>query len=75
MNRIKLGIEVMFFIEIGMLLVVLPWTPLWEHNAYLDHHLTMRAFMDLGFVRGALTGLGFVNIWIGIWDAVQYRED
>jgi hypothetical protein len=74
LQRLKLGVEVIFFIELGMLLVVLPWTPLWSENSLLVMHPPWRALVDHGFVRGALTGLGLVNIWIGVWDAVHYRE-
>jgi hypothetical protein len=30
--------------------------------------------MALGFVRGAISGLGLVNIWMGIAEAIRYRE-
>jgi len=28
-----------------------------------------------GFARGVSTGLGVLNVWIGFWEAIQYRED
>jgi hypothetical protein len=74
LQRLKLGVEVIFFIELGMLLVVLPWTPLWSENSLLVMHPPLRALVTHGFVKGALTGLGLANIWIGVWDAVHYRE-
>jgi hypothetical protein len=72
--RVKLAVEVIFFIELGMLLVVLPWTGLWSDNTLLSMHLSARALLSHGFVRGAVTGLGLINIWIGVWDAVHYSE-
>jgi hypothetical protein len=75
LQRLKLAVEVIFFVELGMLLVVLPWTPLWSDNSLLVSHLSARAFLTHGFVRGALTGLGLINVWIGVWDAVHYREE
>jgi len=27
-----------------------------------------------GFARGVSTGLGALNVWIGFWEAIQYRE-
>lgn len=74
-DRILLVLEVIFLIELGMLLVVVPWTPLWLHNNLLAGHMTARAFMSNGFVRGAISGLGLINIWIAIWDAVHYEEN
>jgi len=26
-------------------------------------------------VRGLSTGLGALNVWIGFWEAIQYREE
>ncbi|MBI2682862.1 MAG: hypothetical protein HYX26_06545 [Acidobacteriales bacterium] len=74
LERMKLAVRVMFFIELGMLLVLLPWTPLWTNNSLLSTHLSLREWLNLGFVRGAMSGLGLVNIWFGIYEAVHYRE-
>ena len=70
-----LVVQVMFLIELGMVLTVSPWTTVWHQNSLLAAHPAMRAFIEQGFVRGAVTGLGLINIWMGIWEAVQYRED
>lgn len=75
LQRIKIVIEVVFFIELGMLLVVLPWTPLWSNNSLFTTLPGLRTFLGNGFVRGLVTGLGFINLWIGISDAVNYREN
>ena len=63
-----------FFIELGMILLVIPWTPVWTQNSLLIGYPTLKMISDHGFLRGAVSGLGLINIWIGISDAVQYRE-
>jgi hypothetical protein len=73
-QRLKLGIDVVFFIELGMILVVLPWTNLWTNNSLVSNLPAVKMFTDHGFVRGVVTGFGLLNIWIGIADAVQYKE-
>lgn len=73
-QRLKLGIDVVFFIELGMILVVLPWTTIWTQNSLLTGYPTLKMIADHGFLRGAVSGLGLLNIWIGISDAVHYRE-
>jgi hypothetical protein len=73
-QRLKLGIDVVFFIELGMILVVIPWTPIWTQNHLLSGYPAIKAIVDHGFMRGAVSGLGLINIWIGISDAVYYRE-
>lgn len=73
-QRLKLGIDVVFFIELGMILVVIPWTPVWTQNSLLTGYPALKMITDHGFVRGAVSGLGLINIWIGISDAVRYKE-
>jgi hypothetical protein len=34
----------------------------------------VRQIAESGFVRGVLSGLGLVNLYIAISDAVNYRE-
>ena len=57
-----------------MMLIVVPWTPLWSRNSLVSANITLHDVLNLGFVRGAVTGLGLINLWIGISDAVTYRE-
>jgi hypothetical protein len=73
-QRLQLVVLVIFCIELGMLLAVLPWTRVWLDNALLAAHPALRAFAHENFVRGAVTGVGLVDIWIGISEAVHYRE-
>jgi hypothetical protein len=73
-RRISLLIYVLVCIEVGMLLLVLPWSPVWENNALLLAHFELREFLQIGFVRGAISGLGLVNVFLGIWEAVHYSE-
>jgi len=35
---------------------------------------TFQHFMQLGFVRGAVSGLGLLDIWLGVLEAVRYRD-
>ncbi len=57
-----------------MILLVLPWTPVWTQNSLLTGYPALQTIADHGFLRGAVSGLGLINIWIGIYDAVQYKE-
>lgn len=73
-QRLKLVVFVLFCIELGMLLAVLPWTRVWSENSLLAAYPTVRAVLQFEFVRGAVTGLGLVDIWLGIREAVNYRD-
>jgi len=58
----------------GVLLVILPWRPEWTDNHFLLGSPGLRAFVSNGFVRGLCSGLGILDIWIGFWEAVHYRD-
>jgi hypothetical protein len=73
-QRVWLIIFVVFSVELGMLLAVLPWTRVWTENSLLYAYPGVRAVLQQSFVRGLVTGLGLIDIWIGIWEAVHYRE-
>lgn len=73
-DRVALVIRVVFYIELGMLLAVLPWTRLWTENGLVTSLPKLREILQMNFVRGLVTGVGLVDVWIGIWEAVRYRE-
>lgn len=74
MQRIWLVVFVLFCLEIGIILTVLPWTRVWTDNSLLLGYPQVREFAALGFVRGLVSGLGLVDIWLGVSEAVRYRE-
>src|SRR5271166_1971276 len=73
-RRFWLVIFVLFCLEVGIILTVLPWTRVWTENSLLLGHPELRAFLLQNFVRGLISGLGLVDIWMGIAEAVRYRE-
>ena len=73
-HRLSLVVFVVFCIELGMLLAILPWMSIWNQNSFLLAHPGLRTLAQNNFVRGVATGLGLIDIWIGIWEAVHYRD-
>ncbi len=59
---------------LGMVVSILPWTPLWTDNGLMLSLPRLRVLASLNFVRGAITGLGLLDIWMGIWEAVHYHD-
>ncbi len=74
LHRTSLIIFVIFCIELGLLLTVLPWTRIWTSNSLLAAHPAWRSLVQDNFVRGVITGIGLVDVWLGIWEAVHYRD-
>jgi polyferredoxin len=58
-------VYVAFFLEVGLLLMVLPWSTFWERNYFAAAWPTLRPFLTNNFLRGAVTGLGVVNLFAG----------
>jgi hypothetical protein len=59
---------------VGMLLVILPWSPTWTSNSLLWGSPGWQAFVANSFVRGVCSGLGILDLWIGFSEAVHYHE-
>jgi hypothetical protein len=79
-------LTIIFFIlicfEIGILLVILPWvpSPSWNENYLLVlaadkmHWPWLAIAMKSGYARGAVTGLGLLNIALGVWEIIYFRK-
>ena len=66
-----------FFFEAGLLLVILPWSVYWERNYFVQAFPAVQAFITNDFVRGAVSGLGLVNLLSGlveIWAFLTTRH-
>jgi hypothetical protein len=75
LRRIGVLLFVFLCATLGVMLMILPWRPEWSDNPLLLPYPTFRAVVASGFARGLSTGLGVLNVWIGFWEAIQYREE
>jgi hypothetical protein len=55
---------------VGATLVLAPWTPLWENHPALATSLRLREILLSPWFRGAVSGLGFVNLAAAAVDLV-----
>ncbi len=74
-RRTWMIITVLFCMELGLLLIVLPWKSSWTNGPILLRFPELRPLIGNYFFRGLLTGLGVVDLWIGIWEAVHYTDE
>ena len=59
----------MFFVQVGLLLIVLPWWPAFcDHNYFAFAWPWLQPLLANNFVRGAVIGLGVVNLFAGFAD-------
>ena len=57
---------VAFFIEVGLLLVVLPWSTFWERNYFASLWPVLVPLLTNNFVRDAVNGLSVLNLLAGL---------
>jgi len=75
LQRVSLFILVIFCVYLGAIVTILPWwRGLWDFNGFFLSHPHLWAVMRLGPVRGIVSGLGLLDIWIGISEAIHYRD-
>lgn len=72
--RLFLVVFILFCIELGLFIFLLPWSLAWEHNYFLFHFPQLAAFTLDHRVRGAISGLGLVDIGIGFWYVAHFRQ-
>lgn len=69
--RILKFFYVLFTLAFGVSLLVLPWSALWDSNYLLYLYPKIRPLVANPFFKGAVLGLGIVNIAIG-FDEIDY---
>lgn len=58
------ALVVLICFELGVLLILAPWSSFWERNYFLDRYPELIPIFLNPFVRGLITGLGLLDVWI-----------
>jgi hypothetical protein len=75
LQRLSLCVLVLFCVYLGVLVLVLPWsTRIWDNNQFISARPLLARILHYGAVRGLISGIGVIDIWIGISEAVHYRD-
>ena len=74
-------------LEIGLVLTLMPWIPQgffglsdWGNNYFLLYAARKTGFYGLqtviasGWVRGAVTGVGMLNLGIAFWEIFHFKQ-
>ena len=64
-------LQIVFFFEVGFVLALVPWSTYWDRNYFADTLPWLRAVITNDFVRGGVTGLGLVNLAVGVLELVS----
>jgi len=69
-QRVMSVLFIVFCLELGLFLLVYPWTDGWSDNyfgwAVRENVARWHTFWNNSYVRGAVSGMGAVNLWIAI---------
>jgi len=85
-SRLSVIFYIILCLEIGIVLTVLPWVPHgwlglsdWSNNYFLllaahKAGYGVQRFVASGWVRGAVSGVGILNLGMGIWELINFRQ-
>jgi len=70
MKLLRTTVRILFYLALGAVLFFSPWAAFWNENFFLAHYPWLSEIGSNYFVRGAISGLGLVNIGMAI-DAIH----
>jgi hypothetical protein len=85
-SRLSVIFYIILCFEIGIVLTVLPWVPHgwwglsdWGNNYFLllasrKVGFGIQRFVASGWVRGAVSGIGILNLGMGVWEVFNFRR-
>jgi hypothetical protein len=85
-SRLSVIFYIILCLEIGIVLTVLPWVPHgwfglsdWGNNYFLllaahKAGYGVQRWVASGWVRGAVSGIGILNLGMGIWELINFRH-
>jgi hypothetical protein len=68
---IEFIVAIMVRIFIGVIVLVLPWSSLWNNNPLLLSYPHLSEFLSYGATRGVFSGIGLLNLWIAVDDTLH----
>jgi hypothetical protein len=76
LERAELFLRVLLRMYIGLAVCYAPWSPMfWDRNPIFLEFPTLSIYAANGVVRGLVSGLGLLNLWIAFHDAIRHGTD
>jgi hypothetical protein len=76
LERAELFLRVLLRMYIGLAVCYAPWSRLfWDQNPIFLQFPTLSVYAAHGAVRGLVSGLGLLNLWIAFHDAIRHGAD
>ena len=75
LERAELFLRVLLRLYIGLAVCLAPWfRAFWDQNPLFTQFPSIGAYASNGAVRGIISGLGLLNLWIAFRDAIRHRD-
>jgi hypothetical protein len=75
LERGELFLRVLLRMYVGLAVCYVPWSKVfWDQNPIFLHYPTLGSFAAHGAVRGIVSGVGLLNLWIAFEDAIRHRD-
>jgi hypothetical protein len=75
LERIEMFLRVMLRMYIGLAVCYAPWSHMfWDQNPIFVQFPSLSVYAASGAVRGLVSGLGLLNLWIAFNDVVRRRD-
>ena len=75
LERAELFLRVLLRMYIGLAICYVPWSRIfWDQNPLFVEFPTLGVYAASGIVRGLVSGLGLLNLWIAFQDAFRHRD-
>jgi hypothetical protein len=72
-GRLQAILLILFCLEVGIVLVLLPWSSFWDRNYFFSLAPRWSYLLSSSYVRGAVSGLGLLNVWIAVAEFWRLR--
>jgi len=75
LERVETFLRVMLRMYIGLAVCYAPWShAFWDQNPLFVRFPTLSIYAANGAVRGIVSGLGLLNLWIAFHEVIRRRE-
>lgn len=66
MNGLLRVLILLCWIMFGLVLILVPWSTVWDANYFLYQYPGLAIFLKNAYFRGAVSGLGFMNVLLSL---------
>jgi hypothetical protein len=74
LEAVLIVLHIVYWMVVGCALIMIPWFHFWDHNHLLYRFPGLQPVVSSPFTKGAVLGLGIVNLVIGSKEIANLRR-